>query len=301
MKEIPKLPLLQELHISKSEVDDHFLSFLVTKCDELRILSLDDCNRLTDEGIQNISKLPKLEDLVLKKLPLVTGRSIHKLCNLKVLTCENCVALKDEGLCKIINDNCGLESLKLGANENVTKRLIKAAALATKARTNGVVLKINLRGFFIGVPRTEIERANLKIVFDKIETEAETKPRQPIPIHSVDGNEVGIEARTKARKSISTFSDDDDDDCYELDLDEFGYNDLDDHYDRDEVYGSNFYGSSFIIFNHDGEIFTNDPTTRDEKYQVVNRDPDHSVESPIENVDEMAFGNDPCLYGGDVK
>ncbi|XP_032454011.1 F-box/LRR-repeat protein 14 [Nasonia vitripennis] len=77
----------------------------------LTVLAKNWCTQITDAGINEISRLPKLEELYIKNLNNVTDQSLKYLPKLKRLSCASSGKIRDDGLCTLISSCDSIELL----------------------------------------------------------------------------------------------------------------------------------------------------------------------------------------------
>lgn len=93
-----------------------FTNDILLTLSDLKILTLN--NTVTDEGLQNLSKL---EELYCDKNRLITDKGLHYLTNLSILHCDDNTNFTDEGLKGLPN----LVELYCDNNTNFTDEVLK--------------------------------------------------------------------------------------------------------------------------------------------------------------------------------
>lgn len=121
------------------------------------------CKNLTDDGIIYIRHLPKLEELKIQKLT-VTDQALTFFPKIKRLSCSKCYAIRDEGLCTLISSCDSIEMLNCANCGFITNDLVDCAIQATRLRTNGVVLKLNVRWTSVDPDRITDESQLLHLI-----------------------------------------------------------------------------------------------------------------------------------------
>lgn len=98
-------------------------------------------NKISDVGIENISRLPKLEWLNIKLT--ITGTGLEKMSNLRYLEINTEGSLTVDALCEVLRKAEQLETLKV--NEELYTRddckLIKVAIEVCEKRENNLPLR----------------------------------------------------------------------------------------------------------------------------------------------------------------
>ncbi|XP_033231120.1 F-box/LRR-repeat protein 7-like isoform X2 [Belonocnema kinseyi] len=145
IKCIPQLIHLEKLNIKgNSLVDDEFLEALAVKCEQLTYLNISCCEKVTNNGVLSISTLPHLQHLIISQLTCVSDRFLGRIHNLRVLDCQYCPRMSDEGLGILVERSPELRILILEGCKLVTEKLLDVAVEATESRSNNVVLKISI-------------------------------------------------------------------------------------------------------------------------------------------------------------
>ena len=99
---------LQDLNISRIDTTGQGLEKLQGKFVDLRIMNLERCYRLTDQGLVKLLRMcgTKLQDLNISETP-ITGQGLEKLqgkfAHLKTLNLKRCSRLTDQGFSEIMN------------------------------------------------------------------------------------------------------------------------------------------------------------------------------------------------------
>jgi hypothetical protein len=80
---LSKLPKLKQLNLAQTQVDDDF--FASTIISSLRVLNIQQCNRITNNGIHSICKNWKIQELDISDCAMVgtTGLAFLSLTNIK--------------------------------------------------------------------------------------------------------------------------------------------------------------------------------------------------------------------------
>ncbi|OXU16376.1 hypothetical protein TSAR_014161 [Trichomalopsis sarcophagae] len=125
---------------------DDFLVTLTSNCKMLYHLNIDACNNITNVGLREVVRLPRIEYLSLKRLSSITDSALTHIPNLKKLFCTCCINVADDGICTLIETCDSIEVLDVSYCCNITNRLVECAVNATRYRTNNVVLNLYLNG-----------------------------------------------------------------------------------------------------------------------------------------------------------
>ncbi len=59
------MPSLEEMHLSSTDITDEALNVIASQCPNLRILSIVEMSRITDDGVRQLTQLKSLEHLVI--------------------------------------------------------------------------------------------------------------------------------------------------------------------------------------------------------------------------------------------
>ena len=102
------------------------------------------CEKVTNNGVLSISTLPHLEHLIISQLTYVSDRFLARIHNLRVLDCQYCPRMSDEGLCILLERSPDLRILILEGCRLVTEKLLDVAVEATETRSNNIVLTISI-------------------------------------------------------------------------------------------------------------------------------------------------------------
>ncbi|OXU24733.1 hypothetical protein TSAR_004909 [Trichomalopsis sarcophagae] len=146
-KATSSLTNLQILDVTNSEdISNTFLTVLAKNCKKILNLNLSGCTQITDAGINEISRLPKLEELYIKNLNNVTDQPLKYLPKLKRLSCASSCKIRDDGLCTLISSCDSIELLDCKHCKCITNNLVDCAIKITKLRKNGIILKLDVRG-----------------------------------------------------------------------------------------------------------------------------------------------------------
>ncbi|XP_078040359.1 putative RNA-binding protein EEED8.10 isoform X2 [Augochlora pura] len=141
-----QLPNLEALTINRYTgwytVDvNEFLSYMVSKCQQLTFLDITGCEYVTNDGIAAITTLPNLETLIMNYMYEVTDTGMRNMYNLKKLECRSC-NFTDTTIIELLTYAPQLEFLDLTSCRKITNSTLKKAAAVTRSRTNNILLKI---------------------------------------------------------------------------------------------------------------------------------------------------------------
>ncbi|XP_057328188.1 F-box/LRR-repeat protein 7-like [Microplitis mediator] len=211
-KNIIKLACLRKLeylNLSKVlEVTSDFLIALASNCTELKYLNITDCSSVSNSGIAALSMLPQLETLIINELYDITDVTVSNFVSLQELHCENCEQIQDAGIMILLQTAPNLKILNL-FNTSISTAVLDTAEVITRKRTNNLLLRIKVN----------------TMVLDEWEDRT-----NPSPLLDVEGKD----------ETVSDVSDeflydhDDDDDLWDLGIDD-EFDDYDaDEYDFDE-------------------------------------------------------------------
>ncbi|KAI4493506.1 hypothetical protein M0804_001682 [Polistes exclamans] len=123
-------------------VDDSLLIALASTCTKLTYLDIENCNKVTDRGLQAVATLPKLETLIINNLIYITAVGLDNMCNIRRLECKYCNSIQDTGLAILIHASPNLELLDLTGCNGITNDTINVAEYVTSRRSNNIVLKM---------------------------------------------------------------------------------------------------------------------------------------------------------------
>lgn len=85
------------------------------------------CCKVTDNGVLSISTLPHLEFLIISQLLHVSDKFLGCFHHLKVLNCEHCPKMKDDGLCVLIERSSNLRILIINGCKLITENVFDTA------------------------------------------------------------------------------------------------------------------------------------------------------------------------------
>lgn len=107
--------------------DAGLLSLSQLKLDNLRILGLGYCDKITDKGMSYVSRIDSVEYLGIAVCPRITDAGLRNLIGmkgLKILDVRGSKRITDQGL-RYIAQMKNLEEVQLGGCENVTSRGVR--------------------------------------------------------------------------------------------------------------------------------------------------------------------------------
>jgi hypothetical protein len=108
-------PNLSVLNVKRClDVSDKTLELASVNCKDLKVLNVTGCRLVSDIGMQSISTLSKLSELMIRRCPLVTDEGI------KTLKDSKCLATLDISECHLVTE----ESIKLLCDSLSAKTLI---------------------------------------------------------------------------------------------------------------------------------------------------------------------------------
>ncbi|XP_044021237.1 F-box protein SKP2B-like [Aphidius gifuensis] len=152
-------------------VDDLFLYNLSRKCLNLKHLNLAQCNKVSDTGIIELTKLDKLEELILNRstnnIVDISDKSIRQFRNLKKLHCFGCDCVTHDGIIKVLKNSPELELLDIGNTEVSPTIFLPIASSLTRHRTNNIILTLKVDlvwDIFAPDPRKTIEPSPYLII-----------------------------------------------------------------------------------------------------------------------------------------
>ena len=137
------------LYNNSEVVVDNFCQYISSNLLNLRFLEIKSSSDLSDNGLESISKLPKLEALDLSCCENITGLAFTNLFNLKKLNCSNCTNLKDDGLIALLESATNLELLDVSGSQ-ISNALVDVAIEVTNNRMSNV-LKMGIQGTKVDV------------------------------------------------------------------------------------------------------------------------------------------------------
>lgn len=121
---------------------DEFLIILSDTLKNLTIIQLT-VSRITDVGILALTKLDKLETIMLLSKTTaqreVTDASVEKFKNMKVFGLSNCPMITDNSISRVLNNSPNLEKIYL-VSTAVTPRSVQQIIDIMRIRTNGTPL-----------------------------------------------------------------------------------------------------------------------------------------------------------------
>ncbi|XP_043501009.1 F-box protein SKIP2-like [Polistes fuscatus] len=140
---LTKFVNLETLKLSTNSFVDNFLLIaLASTCTKLTYLDIENCNKVTDTGLQAVATLPKLETLIINNLTQITAVGLDNMCSIRRLECKYCVSIRDTGLVILLHASPNLELLDLTGCNGITNNTINVAEYVTSRRSNNIVLKM---------------------------------------------------------------------------------------------------------------------------------------------------------------
>ena len=130
----------EDLNEEKVELDFNILkqldaslineNFSLKSLKNLKVLKLEACVNITDEGLLNGVNLNQLQELDIKLCTNITGdfvRSdvVNKFNNMKILNFNQCIQFKEENLINIVKRSPNLKELSVSAVSSVSNNLVE--------------------------------------------------------------------------------------------------------------------------------------------------------------------------------
>ncbi|XP_044000959.1 uncharacterized protein LOC122847388 [Aphidius gifuensis] len=144
LDELSKLQYLEHLNLSIAKnIEDSTVIAITNNCKNLKSLDIGGCTAVTETALVALTNLENLQKLNIGFLD-ISDSFIIKLKGLKKLNCLDCKKLTDAGIIQLIKNNPDLEDIGLSYVDNITINTVIAANQATKNRTNGVILYLNI-------------------------------------------------------------------------------------------------------------------------------------------------------------
>ncbi|XP_044001447.1 uncharacterized protein LOC122847694 [Aphidius gifuensis] len=146
LNELSKLQYLEYLSLSDTErIDDNTIIDIANNCKNLKHLDIctNDDNNITETALLALTKLENLEILRVASHD-ISDSYISRLKGLKEFICSYCWNLTDTGIIQLIKNNPDLEEICAFGLETFTIDLVIGADEATKNRTNGIILRIEI-------------------------------------------------------------------------------------------------------------------------------------------------------------
>ncbi|XP_044001450.1 uncharacterized protein LOC122847698 [Aphidius gifuensis] len=146
LNELSKLHYLEHLSLSDTEtIEDNTIITIANNCKNLKYLDIcsHDDHDITETAFVALEKLENLEILRVGSRN-ISDSYISRLKGLKVFFCAYSWNLTDTGIIQLIKNNPDLEEICAFGIENFTIDLVVAADQATKNRTNGIILHIEI-------------------------------------------------------------------------------------------------------------------------------------------------------------
>ena len=170
LKLVSSLKNLEELSIcvkilDEPAIDQSIFDFLTTSSPNLKVLSLSDCEGISDSHIESLYKFKKLEVLKLYGLNEITGSGLENLASLKELHTPICHRLKDNHLISLLRFASNLQVIDLQNCDEITNSLVNAAIEETKKRKNNLLLEICIGGTSIDIEKIEETSSLLHLIY----------------------------------------------------------------------------------------------------------------------------------------
>lgn len=125
-----KLKNLEELNFENTSVtNDLFFNLINLK--NLRVINVNGCNNITNEGLRNLKYMNNLNCLYINRLndDINYSQLLSFFKNLKILDCRNAMSLTNQDIYLFIKENLDLELLYLNNCWYVTKELVDILTL----------------------------------------------------------------------------------------------------------------------------------------------------------------------------
>ncbi|XP_044021236.1 uncharacterized protein LOC122861117 [Aphidius gifuensis] len=143
---ITRLVNLEKLEFQFSDqVNDALLRLLSSECKNLKYLNLTWCQKVTDIGIKDLSKLEKLDELIVCGISSkdFTGKTINQFSKLKKFDCRCCNRIGDNSIISLLRNSTCLEKLNVRSTSISVRTLISATSI-TNNRKNNIVLTLRV-------------------------------------------------------------------------------------------------------------------------------------------------------------
>lgn len=101
---------------------------------------------MTDNGLEAIATLSKLEKLIINYLNQITDNGLRSICGLKELECRKCIYITDESMLTFIKASPCLQLLDISGCYDITNLTLNAAKEACNTRTDNIMLKMIIGG-----------------------------------------------------------------------------------------------------------------------------------------------------------
>ncbi|XP_044001433.1 uncharacterized protein LOC122847684 [Aphidius gifuensis] len=144
LNELSKLQYLEHLSLNDVEnIDDHTILAIANYCKNLKSLGIQGGSTISETALVALTNLEKLEILNVGSRD-ISDNFIIRLKGLKKFNCDNCEKLTDVGVIQFIKNNPDLENIYVNDIDNITTNLVSGADQATKNRTTGIILHIEI-------------------------------------------------------------------------------------------------------------------------------------------------------------
>lgn len=143
---ITRLVNLEKLEFQFSDqVNDAMLRILASECKNLKYLNLTWCQKVTDIGIKDLSKLENLEELIVCGISSkdFTGKTINQFNKLKKFDCRCCSRVGDNAIIALLRNSSCLEQLNVRSTSITVRTLISATSI-TNYRKNDIILTLKV-------------------------------------------------------------------------------------------------------------------------------------------------------------
>ncbi|XP_044001532.1 uncharacterized protein LOC122847747 [Aphidius gifuensis] len=144
LDELSKLQYLEHLNLSFAKnLGASTIIAIANNCKNLKSLNIQGkSSHITDTTLVALTNMKNLEKLNVGHD--ISDSFIIRLRGLKEFDCSYCDELTDVGIIQFIKNNPDLEKIDLFAITDLTSDLVIAADLATKNRTNGIILHMRI-------------------------------------------------------------------------------------------------------------------------------------------------------------
>ncbi|XP_044001474.1 SCF E3 ubiquitin ligase complex F-box protein grrA-like [Aphidius gifuensis] len=150
LNELSKLQFLEHLSLDYTDIiDDNTIIAIANNCKNLKYLDI--CGNNDDISETALVTLTKLENLEILRVNCryTSDSFIIRLKGLKEFYCGYCCNLTDTGIIEFIKNNPDLQKIYVFGIDNITTDLVIGADQATKNRTNGIILHIEIEDLSI--------------------------------------------------------------------------------------------------------------------------------------------------------